>query len=428
MKLLLALLSAIATPVLSQSLTDYVDPTIGSGDHGHVFIGANVPFGMINAGPTQLETGWDWCSGYHQSGTKIVGFAQTHLSGTGCSDLGDIAIMPVTGDVTFSREGLATPYSHENEEVRPGYYSVLLGTDKKLNYADGGLQKDIIRTEVTADRRNAMYRITYPQDATTQSVVVDLENGVGDRVLNSRLVFVNDTLCVGYRISHGWANVQHCYFAMRFSRHIADSWEMEAGSHYYRLDFEPSAEPLIVTISLSPVSEFNAMKNMAGPFMTFDAMRAEANEQWNRNLGRIKATFLNDRDRRIFYTAMYHFMVAPQTWDDENGDWRGADNRIYRLHAGQPLRNNESILSHYPFTMGHLPCGGSSLYYYPARYDAVNSRDLFTHLPRTRQVTRVASDVTRNKLYGWLSRRAHPRRHVTKRICARFHSCLDGYA
>lgn len=340
MKLLLALLSAIATPVLSQSLTDYVDPTIGSGDHGHVFIGANVPFGMINAGPTQLETGWDWCSGYHQSGTKIVGFAQTHLSGTGCSDLGDIAIMPVTGDVTFSREGLATPYSHENEEVRPGYYSVLLGTDKKLNYADGGLQKDIIRTEVTADRRNAMYRITYPQDATTQSLVVDLENGVGDRVLNSRLVFVNDTLCVGYRISHGWANVQHCYFAMRFSRHIADSWEMEAGSHYYRLDFEPSAEPLIVTISLSPVSEFNAMKNMAGPFMTFDAMRAEANEQWNRNLGRIKATFLNDRDRRIFYTAMYHFMVAPQTWDDENGDWRGADNRIYRLHAGQPPQDD----------------------------------------------------------------------------------------
>lgn len=303
------------------SLTQYVDPRIGTGDHGHVFVGANVPFGMVNAGPTQLETGWDWCSGYHESGTKIVGFAQTHLSGTGCSDLGDVAIMPVTGDVTFSREGLATPYSHENEEVRPGYYSILLDNN--------------IRTEITADIRNAMYRITYPQEATTQSLIIDLENGVGDRVLNSRLTFVNDTLCVGYRISHGWANVQHCYFAMRFSRPIADMWDMETGSHYYRVDFEANQEPLIVTIALSPVSEFNAQRNMVSPRMTFDVMRQEADEQWNRNLARIKASFLNDRDRHIFYTAMYHFMVAPQTWDDECGDWRGANNKVYRLHSGQ---------------------------------------------------------------------------------------------
>jgi len=317
------------------SFTSYVDPRIGTGDHGHVFVGANVPFGMVNAGPTQLETGWDWCSGYHESGTKIVGFAQTHLSGTGCSDLGDVAIMPITGDVTFSREGIATPYRHENEEVRPGYYSVLLDNH--------------IRTEITADTRNAMYRITYPQEAVTQSLIIDLENGVGDHVLNSRLTFVNDTLCVGYRISHGWANVQHCYFAMRFSRPIADCWEFNTDCHYHRIDFEPSTEPLIVTISLSPVSEFNAMKNMVGPFMTFDYMREYANEQWNRNLARIQATFLNDRDRTIFYTAMYHFMVAPQIWDDENGDWRGADNRVYRLYAGQLPQDDGRASVAWPF-------------------------------------------------------------------------------
>ena len=304
----------------ASSLTPYVSPRIGTGDHGHVFVGANVPFGMVNAGPTQLETGWDWCSGYHDSGTKIVGFAQTHLSGTGCSDLGDIAIMPITGDVVFSREGLAVPYSHENEEVRPGYYSVLLDNN--------------IRTEITAGRRNAMYRITYPSDAQTQSLVIDLENGVGDRVRMSRLTFTSDSTCVGYRISHGWANEQHCYFAMRFSRPVADVWDMEIGSHYYRVDFEPNQEPLIVTIALSPVSEFNAMLNMVGPFMTFDYMRQEADDVWNRNLSRIRATFQNDRDRCIFYTAMYHFMVAPQIWEDENGDWRGADNNVYRLHSG----------------------------------------------------------------------------------------------
>ena len=326
---------SLSAQVTAPSLTQYVDPRIGTGDHGHVFVGANVPFGMVNAGPTQLETGWDWCSGYHESGTKIVGFAQTHLSGTGCSDLGDVAIMPVTGDVTFSREGLATPYSHENEEVRPGYYSVLLGNN--------------IRTEITADTRNAMYRITYPQEAATQSLIIDLENGVGDRVMNSRLTFVNDTLCVGYRISHGWANVQHCYFAMRFSRPIADSWEFSTDSHYHRLDFEPSTEPLIVTIALSPVSEFNAMQNMVGPFMTFDSMREYANEQWNRNLARIQATFLNDRDLRIFYTAMFHFMVAPQIWDDENGDWRGADNRVYRLYTGQLPQDDGRASVAWPF-------------------------------------------------------------------------------
>ena len=342
------------------SLTQYVDPRIGSGDHGHVFVGANVPFGMVNAGPTQLEEGWDWCSGYHESGTKIVGFAQTHLSGTGCSDLGDIAIMPVTGDVTFSREGLATPYSHDNEEVRPGYYSVLLGTDKKVpslasggtdnrspelasggtanrspELVSGGLPAGTIRTEITAARRCAQYRITYPAEAKTQSLVIDLENGVGDRVRASRLSLTSDNTGVGYRISHGWAYEQHCYFAIRFSRPVKESWDLQTGSHYYRLDFEPSTEPLIVTIALSPVSEFNAQQNMVGPFMTFDAMRQEADEQWNRNLARVQASFLNDRDRRIFYTAMYHFMVAPQTWDDENGDWRGADNRVYRLQTGQ---------------------------------------------------------------------------------------------
>ncbi len=312
---------SLSAQMTAPSLTQYVDPRIGTGDHGHVFVGANVPFGMVNAGPTQLETGWDWCSGYHESGTKIVGFAQTHLSGTGCSDLGDIAIMPITGDVEFSREGLAVPYSHKNEEVRPGYYSVLLDNH--------------IRTEVTAGRRNAMYRITYPSDAQTQSLVIDLENGVGDRVRASRVNFTSDSTCVGYRISHGWANEQHCYFAMRFSRPIADKWDMETGSHYYRVDFEPNQEPLIVTIALSPVSEFNAQQNMVSPLMTFDYMRQEADEQWNRNLARIKASFLNDRDRRIFYTAMYHFMVAPQTWDDECGDWRGANNKVYRLHSGQ---------------------------------------------------------------------------------------------
>ena len=317
------------TTATAQSLTQYVDPRIGTGDHGHVFVGANVPFGMVNAGPTQIETGWDWCSGYHESGTRIVGFAQTHLSGTGCSDLGDVAIMPAIKEIGLSRKGLSTTFSHEQEEVRPGYYSIVL--------PESG-----IRTEITATRRTAMYRITYPEGAH-RHLYVDLENGIDDALLSGRLQQIDPYTYVGYRISHGWANQQHCYFAMRLSQKsriyeqaTVKSKRADGPAPIYHLQVMSSSEPLLVNIALSPVSEANAIANLKaeafkhGAPIDFDTVRAAADAAWNRELGRITATFQNDRDRRIFYTAMYHFMVAPQTWDDVNGDWRGADNRVYR--------------------------------------------------------------------------------------------------
>ena len=324
--LLLAVLPLMAT---AQPLTQYVDPRIGSGDHGHVFVGANVPFGMVNAGPTQIESGWDWCSGYHESGTKIVGFAQTHLSGTGCSDLGDVAIMPAIKDIGLSRKGLATTFSHEQEEVRPGYYSIVL--------PESG-----IRTEITTTQRSAMYRISYPEGAH-RHLYVDLENGIDDDLVWGRMQQIDPYTYVGYSISHGWANVQHCYFVMRLSQKsriyeqaTMKSKRADGPAPIYHLQVTSSSEPLLVNIALSPVSEANAAANLKaeafkhGVPIDFDTMRAAADAAWNRELGRVQATFQNDRDRRIFYTAMYHFMVAPQTWDDVNGDWRGADNNVYR--------------------------------------------------------------------------------------------------
>jgi len=339
-KLIFAALLPMA--VAAQNFTQYVDPRIGTGDHGHVFVGANVPFGMINAGPTQLEEGWDWCSGYHESGTKIIGFGQIHLSGTGCSDLGDVTILPVTGNVEYSREGVATPYCHDNEEVRPGYYSVLLGTDKKADDAS-----KFIRTEVTAAARNAMYRITYPKGAQVTDLIVNLKDAVSDNIRHSDLNMIGDRLCVGFRNSQGWAYDQHCYFGMRFSRPVKEI--TSPAQHYYRLSFEPSDEPLIVTVALSPVSESNALHNMLPAAATFDMTRKMADNKWNQFLSRVQATFQNDRDRRIFYTAMYHFMVAPQTWDDASGDWRGADNHVYRTtlpetFSSAPMFGNKPAL------------------------------------------------------------------------------------
>ena len=315
-----------------QNYTQYVNPMIGTGDHGHVFLGANVPFGMVDAGPTQQNSGWDWCSGYHYSGTSIVGFAQTHLSGTGCSDLGDVALMPTQGDVRLSRDGLASPYRHEDERATPGYYSVVL-------------QRFGIRTEITATRRTALYRFTYPK-AEDQRLVIDLDNGIGDHVRQSRLTRLNDSTFVGYRISHGWANEQHLYFAIHLSRPALKD-RKDAG-HIHELRFTPSAEPLLVRVALSPVSEVNALLNMDAEDETgwdFEAQRQQADRAWNEQLGRVEATFMNDCDRTIFYTAMFHFMVAPQTWDDVNGDWRGSDNRVYRAGEGERGGANLTTLS-----------------------------------------------------------------------------------
>ena len=180
------------TYAFGQNLTQYVDPRIGTGDHGHVFMGANVPFGMVNAGPTQLEEGWDWCSGYHESGKKIIGFGQMHLSGTGCGDLGSVALMPGYGDQELSREGLASAYSHENEEAVPGYYSVLL-------------EKFGIRAEVTATCRTAMYRFTFPKGSNNARITIDLENAVGGEARETRVVPVDEFTLMGYRRSSGWA-------------------------------------------------------------------------------------------------------------------------------------------------------------------------------------------------------------------------------
>ncbi|MBO4907373.1 MAG: GH92 family glycosyl hydrolase [Bacteroidaceae bacterium] len=338
------LTAAVSALTLAQpSLTDYVDPRIGSGDHGHVFIGANVPFGMVMAGPTQDKVGWDWCSGYHESGSRIVGFAQTHLSGTGCSDLGDIALMPVSTDVELTREGLATPFSHSQETIRPGYYSVIL--------PERG-----VRTEITATCRTALYRFSY-DSASDQRLVIDLDNGVGDRVLYGRLTQIDDTTFVGYRISHGWANEQHIYFAMRLSKPANISRFSDLPTYYishtsqtspiYELTVDTdNNRELYVRIALSPVSEMNALDNMrveATDGWNFDAVKEKADAAWNRELSRVEASFLNDHDKTVFYTSMYHFMVAPQTWDDACGDFRGADNRVYRNPNRNPSQGSSYL-------------------------------------------------------------------------------------
>ena len=305
----------------AENLTEYVDPRIGTGDHGHVFMGASVPFGMINAGPTQLETGWDWCSGYHESGKKIVGFGQMHLSGTGCGDFGDLCLMPGYGDQEMRNEGLASTFSHEHEVVRPGYYSVLL-------------DKFGITAEMTATDRVAIYQFTYPKGSNNARVVVDLKNGVGGDLIATRVVQLDENTLMGYRRVKGWAEDKKVYFCIRFSQPIHNWLSKGLDEPYGQATFEVTpGEKLLVKMALSPTSEANAMLNMneeTGSGFDFKGIEAAATQKWEQELGRIKATFRTERERKIFYTAMYHYMIAPQTWCDVTGDYMGADFKIHR--------------------------------------------------------------------------------------------------
>lgn len=329
-----AIAFAVCSTGLSQKLTDFVDPTIGTGDHGHVFIGANVPFGMVQAGPTQAQYSWDWCSGYHHSSDSIIGFSQLHLSGTGCADLGDIALMPVTGEVTCSRLGLAHTYSHSTEDARAGYYAVTL--NGKTADSRG------VRCEMTATKRVALHRYTYMDEtAGSKALVIDMENATGtwDRTLDCRFQQLDDSTIIGFRNSHGWADRQLLSYAIRFSKPIAaidyrDGVRPKAvGKQYAVVTFKGDDKaPLLVKVALSPTSEANALLNMQTelPGWDFEAVRREADAAWESELGRIRATFPTQRESRIFYTAMFHLMVAPQLWNDCNGDYLDVNLHVRR--------------------------------------------------------------------------------------------------
>lgn len=308
----------------AQKLTSFVDPTIGTGDHGHVFIGANVPFGMVQAGPTQMQSDWDWCSGYHVSSDNIIGFSQLHLSGTGCSDLGDVALMPIGGDVKCSRSGLASTFKHENETARAGYYKVKLD---RWN----------IDAEMTATERTALYRFTYASQSDKNALVVDLENGVGewDRMEQCRFTQLDEHTIVGFRHSHGWANRQKLFYAISFKDAI-ESIEYRDGARpnaqkkaYAIVKFKGNPTSLLAKVALSPTSEVNAMLNMRTeiPGWDFAAVQKAADESWEKELSRVKATFPTERESRMFYTSMFHFMVAPQLWNDCNGDYMAVNLR-----------------------------------------------------------------------------------------------------
>ncbi|TXK24931.1 glycoside hydrolase family 92 protein [Pontibacter qinzhouensis] len=328
---------AADTPVTS--LTQYVDPYIGTGFHGHVFMGANVPFGAVQLGPTNMSEGWDWSSGYHYSDSTIVGFAHTHLSGTGIGDLGDISVMPTTGPLKLIKGPLKNPelgyyslFSHEQETAVPGYYTVQL-------------QRYNIKAELTASERVGFHQYTFPASDTSH-IIFDLEEGIGwDQATDTFIEQVNDSTLAGYRHSKGWAPDQRLYFAAVFSKPMKNftSYQVTdtlgtavAASRGNKIkgavSFTTQAgEKIKLKVGLSPVSSENALENIKAeiPHWDFDKVAAAADAAWNQELQKVRIQTKDEAQLKTFYTALYHTMIAPSIFNDHNGDYRGTDKKVY---------------------------------------------------------------------------------------------------
>ncbi len=313
---LLALVLAgfsMSVSAAQDSFTQFVNPYIGTGGHGHVFLGANVPFGAVQLGPTQITRGWDWCSGYHYSDSLIIGFGHMHLSGTGIGDLGDIAFLP-----TFDAKNYTERFSHDAEYVRPGYYTVRLADSKIL-------------VELTATQRAGMHRYTYPLSSKQPLLKLNLKQGIGwDKMTKCQLTQENPTTVSGYRLSEGWAKDQRVYFVAEFSRAVKLQ-EMQADSVSV-FSFDDATKPLLVRVGISAVSVDNAKANLRAEIKdwNFDRVAQEADAAWNDELGKIKVETPNLDDKTIFYTGLYHTMIAPSVFSDVNGQYRGSDGKIYQ--------------------------------------------------------------------------------------------------
>ncbi len=317
----------------------FVDPFIGTGGHGHTYPGATVPFGMVQLSPDTRLTGWDGCSGYHYSDSVLYGFSHTHLSGTGASDYGDILFMPTTGRVLLDRggpddtsSGYASRFRHERETARPGFYSVLLD--------DYG-----ILVELTATKRVGLHRYFFPEDAG-HNVIIDLAHR--DRVLESSIRFVNDTEIEGFRRSSAWARDQRVYFVARFSKPFrsfgisSDSAVLEGKREASGTDIKAfvgygkeSAEEVTVEVALSAVSCDGARRNLEeeSPGGDFDRVRRAARVAWNEALGKIDVEGGTGEQRAIFYTALYHAMLAPNLFMDVDGAYLGRDLEVHRAEG-----------------------------------------------------------------------------------------------
>ena len=300
----------------------YVNTFIGTGGHGHTYPGATAPFGMIQLSPDTRMDDWDGCSGYHYSDNHILGFSHTHLSGTGCNDYGDFRFMPFTGEKHYDSDSYRSEFRHETETARPGFYSVVLD-----DYD--------IKVELASGTRAAMHRYTFPQGQNA-SVILDLKESTlsREKLYDAWVKIEGDNAISGFRRSEYWARDQYIYFYAEFSKPIK-SYDKDVDGLVYAFDFENDGQPLMMRIATSAVDVDGAKKNLAAEISDFDldALAAKTYAQWNEELGRIKVRSVLEKDKTVFYTALYHAFIVPNLYSDVDGRYRGHDLQVHQSES-----------------------------------------------------------------------------------------------
>ena len=335
--LIIIIISFSFISIKPNDYTKYVDPFIGSGGHGHVFVGANVPFGGVQVGPTNFNKGWDWSSSYHYSDSIVKGFCHLNVSGTGMSDLGELTVMPATGELKINAgtqdrhlKGYASLYSKDKESASPGYYQVML-------------DRYDIKVELTATERSGLHKYTFPESSESR-IIIDLGEGSADRPTDTYLRQINDTLFEGYRFSSGWASDQREFFSLVVSKPVKDFIIYNNGRKVKAsekkgvflkgfLEFSTKKNEVIyLKMGVSPVSSSNGLDNLMTeiPGWDFDRVLKDAEYKWNKELSKINIKTKDKEKKRVFYTAMYHSMIAPNIFQDLNGEYRGTDKKVYK--------------------------------------------------------------------------------------------------
>ena len=318
---------------------DYVDPFIGTGFHGHTYPGATAPFGAVQLSPDTRVGNWDACAGYHYNDTTLRGFSHTHLSGTGCIDLGDILFRPTTQEPSFTNEFFYSPanFSHQDEMASAGYYSVLL--------KDEG-----IKAELTATPHVGMHRYTY-LTGNLAAVIVDMAHSLDNEyIYEAELEKTADNEITGMRRTRGWTDNQYIYFVARFSKSfqtvefVKNKKKVPINTKLTGTDLQAiltfdntNGEPIIAKVGLSLVSVQNARQNMEAEVkdFDFDAVHTATRSAWEQQLSTITVEGGSEADKENFYTAMYHAMVVPNIVNDVNGEYRRHDMQIGKLPIGR---------------------------------------------------------------------------------------------
>jgi predicted alpha-1,2-mannosidase len=334
--------SLLAAPqMLAQPVNDSL-PLVGTDANGHAYPGPTVPFGMVQPGPDTGTEGWGLCSGYEYKDSVIEGFSHTHLGGTGCGCLGDVLLMPTVGEVHLNAgspgNGYASQFSHAQETATPGYYRVLLATPG-------------VTAELTATARCGFHKYTFPASEQAH-IILDLAHGIGNNAVNTELHVESQDTVSGSRISEGWGGRRAIYFVLQFSKPFASFGVEQNGQRLASevkdaqgksvkayFNYQTAAnEAVLVKVGISGTGIEGARKNLAAesPNWDFEGVHAAAVEQWKKVFDAVQIQTFDPHIEKTFYANLYMTCLAPDLFNDVDGNYRGYD---HKNHSGGKFQN-----------------------------------------------------------------------------------------